>query len=152
MASVIRLILKEDVDNLGSSGDVVRVRPGYARNFLSPRGLALPATDSNMAQLDELKRLAAARAQKDLEAAEQEKQKIEAISIKLERAVGEENRMYGSVTSKDIAEAYAAQGVELDRKKIELDDPIKDLGPHDVKLRLHAKVSATLRVEVVKKS
>src|SRR5690554_1743438 len=126
MASVIRLILKEDVDNLGSSGDVVRVRPGYARNFLIPRGLALPATDSNMAQLDELKRLAAARAQKDLEAAEQEKQKIEAISIKLERAVGEENRMYGSVTSKDIAEAYAAQGVELDRKKIELDDPIKD--------------------------
>jgi large subunit ribosomal protein L9 len=157
MASVIRVVLQQDVDNLGASGDVVRVRPGYARNFLVPRGLALPATASTVARVDELKRLAGVRAQKELAGAEQIRAQIEGIEIKIQRAVGrtsgdDENKMYGSVTAKDIAEAYAARGIKLDRKKIQLKEPIKQLGPAEVTIKLHSKLTATLKVEVVKAS
>lgn len=152
MASAIRVVLQENVENLGRGGDVVRVRPGYARNFLIPRGLAAPATTANLARIDELKRLAAARTQAELEAAQGVAQKLSNISVKLERAVGEENKMFGSVTARDIEEAYAAQGVEVDRRKLHLAEPIKQLGLHEVPIRLHPDVSVNLRVEVVKKT
>jgi large subunit ribosomal protein L9 len=152
MATQIRLVLQQDVDNLGASGDLVRVRPGYARNFLIPRGLAVPATDANVARVEELKRQAIARAEKDLAAAQELAKKMESVSIKIERAVGEENKMYGSVTAKDIAEAFAARGVTLDRKKIALAEPIKHVGATEVPVKLHAKVTAKLKVEVVKAS
>ena len=157
MASVIRVVLQQDVDNLGASGDVVRVRPGYARNFLVPRGLALPATESTVARVDELKRLAGVRAEKELAAAQEARAQIEGVEIKIQRAVGrtagdggDENKIYGSVTAKDIAEAYAARGIKLDRKKIQLKEPIKQLGPAEVTIKLHSKLIATLKVEVVK--
>jgi large subunit ribosomal protein L9 len=156
MASVIRVVLQQDVDNLGASGDVVRVRPGYARNFLVPRGLALPATESTIARVDELKRLAGVRAEKELAAAQEARAQIEGVEIKIQRAVGrtagdaDENKMYGSVTAKDIAEAYAARGIKLDKKKIQLKEPIKQLGPANVTIKLHSKLTATLKVEVVK--
>lgn len=153
MATAIRVVLQEDVDNLGTSGDVVRVRPGYARNYLIPRGLAVPATNANLARVDELKRVAAARAEQILAEAKELAQKLEAVSVKLERAVGEENKMYGSVTSRDIEDAYKEQhGLELDRKRLALAEPIKQLGLTEVPLKLHPTVTATLRVEVVKQA
>jgi large subunit ribosomal protein L9 len=152
MATAIKVVLQQDVDNLGTSGEVVRVRPGYARNFLIPRGLAAPATERNLARVDELKKAAAERAAKVLEAAKATAQKLEAARVKLERAVGEENKMYGSVTTKDIEEAYAAIGIEIDRRKVLLPEPIKTLGLHEVGIKLHGDVTAQLRVEVVKKS
>jgi large subunit ribosomal protein L9 len=152
MASPIRVVLHDDVEHLGKSGDVVRVRPGHARNFLYPRGLAVPATEQNLSRVDDLKRAAAKRAERALDEARQMALKLEATAVKLERSVGDENKMYGSVTARDIEEAFEALGVELDRRKIELKEPIKQLGLHEVPVRLHANVTATLRVEVIKKA
>lgn len=152
MANQIRVVLQQDVDNLGNGGDVVVVKPGYARNYLIPRGMAMPATAGNLARVEELKRQAAARATQILDEAKQLKEKLEANSIKLERSVGEEAKMYGSVTAKDIEEAYKLLGLKIDRRKIVLPEPIKELGLSDVKVKLHAQVEANLRVEVVKAS
>jgi large subunit ribosomal protein L9 len=152
MATPIRVVLQDDIDNVGSSGDVVRVRPGFARNYLIPRGLALPATEGNLGRVEDLKRQAASRANKALGEAQELKKKLEAMSVKLERAVGDENRMYGSVTSKDIEEAFLAQGATLDRRKIDLGEPIKTLGAVKVPIKLHRDVVAQLSVEVVKKA
>lgn len=152
MALAIKVVLQQDVSNLGTSGDVVRVRPGYARNFLVPRGLAAPANARNLARVEELKLAAAARAQKLLDDAKESAKKLGSVSVKLERAVGEENKMYGSVTPKDIEDAYRGIGFEIDRRKIVLPEPIKQLGLHEVVIKLHGDVTASLRVEVVKKS
>jgi large subunit ribosomal protein L9 len=151
MATALHVLLQSDVDNLGSGGDVVKVRPGFARNYLLPRGLAVPATPANMARVEELKKLAAERKAAELKASNDVAQKLQAVSVKLERAVGEENKMYGSVTTKDIEEAYAAIGIEIDRKKIHLAEPIKSLGAFEVPIKLHNAVTANLRVEVIKK-
>lgn len=150
MATQISVVLQKDVDNLGVGGDVVRVRPGYARNYLIPRGLALPATSGNLSRVEALKKAALARAAEVLAGAQALKGKLEKVSVKIERAVGDDNKMYGSVTTKDIEEAYAALGIEIDRKKVSLGEPIKALGLSEVKIRLHKDVDATLRVEVVK--
>lgn len=152
MANPIKVVLSQEVENLGVSGDVVRVRPGYARNFLIPRGLAIPATPSNLARVDDLKRAAASRAAKELTAAREIAKKIGNVSVKISRAVGDENKMFGSVTTRDIEEAFAKVGVEIDRKKLVLPEPLKLLGLHDVMLKLHSDVSVALKVEVVKES
>ena len=152
MATPIKVVLQDDVASLGTSGDVVRVRPGYARNFLIPRGLAAPATQANLARVEDLRRQAAERAAQRMTEAQATRAKLEALSVKLERAVGEENKMYGSVTAMDIEEAFAAVGVEVDRRKLVLAEPIKTLGMHEVPLKIHPELSATLRVEVVKKT
>lgn len=152
MATPIQVVLQDDVNHLGKSGSVVRVRPGYARNFLYPRGLALPATAGNLARIDELKRAAAAKAEAARAEARKVAEQLQAISVKIVRAVGAENKMYGSVTAKDIEEAYAEKGVQLDRKSIELPDPIRTLGLSEVSVRLYSDVTATLRVEVVKQT
>ena len=151
MAAGIQVVLQKEVDKLGDSGDVVRVRPGYARNFLYPRSLALPATVANLSRVEELRTLASERAEEARKAARELASKVESLSVKLTRAVGEGNKMFGSVTGKDIEEAYAEKGIEIDRRAIELSDPIRTLGLTEVSVRLHADVSATLRVEVVKK-
>jgi large subunit ribosomal protein L9 len=152
MATQIKVVLKQDVDSLGRGGDVVRVRPGYARNFLLPRGLAVTATAGNLSRLDELKRAAQAAASRTLAEAKAQAQTLEQISVKIERSVGDEGRMYGSVTGRDIEEAFAALGQAIDRKKIQIADPIKSLGLSSVTLKLHPEVTARLKVEVVKKS
>jgi large subunit ribosomal protein L9 len=152
MASPIRVVLQQDVENLGKSGDVVRVRPGYARNFLIPRLLALPATKGNMARVDDLRKQASARAAKALSEAKETAKKLEALSVKIARSIGEENKMYGSVTARDIEEAFAAHGVEIDRRKIDLPEPIRELGLKEVPIKLFTDVVAQLRVEVVKKA
>lgn len=152
MATGIKVVLQDEVINLGNGGDVVKVRPGFARNYLIPRGLAAPATTGNLARIGELKRKAAQSAENVLQAAKDLAKKLEATSVKLERAVGEENKMYGSVTAKDVAEAYLEKGLEIDRRKIHLPDPIRRLGLSEVPVKLHAQVTVSLRVEVVKKT
>jgi len=150
MATPIRVVLREDLKNLGKSGDLVRVRPGYARNYLYPRSLAVPATGASIAQIEEMKRAAIARASRERAEAETVAAKISQVSVKISRAVGAEDKMYGSVTAKDISEAFAAAGVTIDRKKLNLGEPIRTLGLHEVPLQLQSDVVATLRVEVVK--
>ncbi len=152
MATQIKVVLKQDVENLGKGGDLVRVRPGFARNYLVPRGLAMVASSANVARIDELKRAAAAAAARELAAAKETAAKLATIAVKLERTVGDEGKMYGSVTARDIEEAYAAQGVQIDRKKLQLPEPLKALGAFEVPLKLAPEVIAVLRVEIVKKA
>ncbi len=152
MAVAIQVVLQREVHNLGESGDVVKVRPGYARNFLYPRSLALPATAGNLARVEEFKRLARARADTARKQATATAEQLANVSVKITRAVGEENKMYGSVTAKDIESAYAEKGISVDRKLMELPEPIRALGLSEVKVRLHADVTAVLRVEVVKQT
>lgn len=152
MATPIQVVLQREVHNLGESGDVVRVRPGYARNFLYPRALALPATAGNLARVEEFRRLARARAEAARRQAQATAEQLSSVSVKITRAVGEENKMYGSVTAKDIEAAYAEKGITIDRKLMELPEPIRTLGLTEVKVRLYADVTAVLRVEVVKQT
>lgn len=150
MASNVKVLLQSDVDNLGAGGEVVRVRAGYARNFLLPRGLALPATAGNLSRVEELKKAAASRKKQERDSADELSQKLGGLSVSIARAVGEEGKMYGSVTAKDIAEASARAGVSVDRRRITLNEPIKQLGTFQVSVKLHHDVTATLKVEVVK--
>lgn len=152
MAVAIQIVLQREVHNLGESGDVVKVRPGYARNFLYPRSLALPATAGNLARVEDFRRLARARAEAARKEAVATADQVSAVSVKIVRAVGEENKMYGSVTSRDIEQAYAEKGITLDRKQLDLPEPIRTLGLTEVKVRLYADVTAVLRVEVVKQT
>lgn len=150
MATPIQVVLQEDVEFLGTSGDVVKVRPGHARNFLIPRGLAVPATASNLGRVEELKAKAAVKAAEAKKEALALKAQLEKVSVKLSRQVGAENKMYGSVTNRDIEEAYATtHGLSIDRKKLNLAEAIRSLGLHEVQVKIHPDVSATLRVEVV---
>jgi large subunit ribosomal protein L9 len=151
MATATKVLLQADVENLGSGGEIVRVRPGFARNFLLPRGLAVPATAGNLARVEDLKKAAAARKQADVVEAQELAKKLEGGSVKITRATGDEGKMYGSVTSKDIGDAFEKIGVTIDRKKIQLEEPIKTLGSFEVPLKLHGSVSVILKVEVTKK-
>ena len=145
----MKLILREDVQNLGKSGDIVTVKDGYGRNFLLPRKMAVLANDKNVRQMEHDKAVIATRQVKLKERAEGESKKLEAIEVSIRRKVGEQNKLYGSVTVLDIAEALAAKGHRVDRRQIHLPEPIKLLGSHQVELRLYRDVTAKLRVEVV---
>ncbi|MCU0255326.1 MAG: 50S ribosomal protein L9 [Vicinamibacterales bacterium] len=147
---MIEVILKEDVEHLGHRGDVVRVAPGFARNYLLPRKLALQVTEGNKRQIEHMKKVAAQRAAEEKAAAEQLAGRVTGVVCVIARRVGETETLYGSVTSADIAEVLAAQGIEVDRRRIQLADPIKTLGDHQVPVRLHRDVVATVTVQVVK--
>jgi len=151
MATQIKVLLKNDVPSLGTGGEVVRVRPGFARNFLLPRGLAVPATAGNLARVEDLKRHVASQAKQELEQANAAAAQITGASVTITRAVGDEGKMYGSVTTKDIEDAFATAGVKIDRKKIVLTDAIKSIGSFEVPIKLHSSVTATLKVNVAKK-
>jgi len=151
MAHHINVVLTEDLANLGKTGELVRVRPGYARNYLIPRGLAIGATAANVARVEHEKKVASAKSSKAKAEAEQLAGKLGAVKITIERPVGENDRLYGSVTSRDVEEALAAQGFTVDRRRIVL-DPIKALGAHKATIRLATSVNATVEVNVVKKS
>jgi len=152
MATNLKVLLKSNVENLGNGGDVVKVRPGFARNYLMPRGCAVPATAANLQRVEELRRQAAQQAKDELARAKDLEVRIGAVSVQIERAAGEEDKMWGSVTSRDIAEAFARVGVEVDRKKIQLKEPIKSFAPAEIFIRLHHDVNAALKIDVVKKS
>ena len=147
----MQVILRDDMDNLGKSGEVVNVKPGYARNYLLPRGLAIKATASDVKRVEHEKRVIAARTAKLAKEVQAEADALSRISVSIARAVGEEEKLYGSVTSRDIAEALAEQGVKIDSKKIHLEEPIKTLGMTEVPIKLGRGVNATIKVWVVKK-
>ena len=150
MATPIKVVLQDEVEHLGHSGDVVRVRPGFARNFLIPRGLAAPATVGNLSRVEDLKSKAREKASAAKADAQALKTKLEAVSVKIARQVGAENKMYGSVTTRDIEEAFEnSHGLKFDRRKLKVADAIRSLGLTEVKLQLHPEVEATLRVEVI---
>jgi large subunit ribosomal protein L9 len=145
----VKILLRADVDNLGKKGDLVDVADGYARNYLVPRGLALKASAGAQKQADAMRRNRAARETREREAAQALAAQFEGRTITIKARAGGEGRLFGSVTSVDIAEAVQKQtGAELDRRKIELDEPLKELGPAELQVRLHPDVLATLRVEV----
>ncbi|MCC6747633.1 MAG: 50S ribosomal protein L9 [Deltaproteobacteria bacterium] len=147
----MQLILREDVDNLGRTGQVVNVRDGYGRNYLIPRGLAVPASDRSLKQLEHQKRMIEARDRKLRKDAEAYKVQLEKTSVNIAKPVGEEDRLFGSVTTREIAEALEAAGVNVDKKKIELDQPIRTIGVHTAKVRLSRDMVAEVKVWVVAK-
>jgi len=147
----MQVILRDDMENLGKSGEVVNVRPGYARNFLLPRGHAIKATDTDVKRVEHEKRVIAARTAKLSKETQAEADKLSKVSVSISRAVGEEDKLYGSVTTRDIAEALQAQGVTIDAKKLVLEEPIKALGLTEVVVKLGRGVQANIKVWVVKK-
>ena len=151
MASNIQVVLKDDVENLGKSGDLVKVKPGYARNFLMPRGLAALATRANIAEVEHHKRAAIARAAKLKGDASALAKVLEGLTLELTVQVGEGDKMFGSIGAKDVAEALEAKGHKIDRKKIALAEPIKTLGEHAVPVKLGYEVTGSVKV-VVKKA
>jgi large subunit ribosomal protein L9 len=150
MPAYLQVVLQESLPNLGRSGELVRVRPGYARNYLVPRGLAVYATEKNVARLEHEKREALARAAKLKGEFAALAARLNGVTVRLARNVGGEDRMYGSVTTKDVAEALAQMGHQVDRRKIELPDGIKTLGTYDASVRFSHEVNASFRVEVVR--
>ena len=144
----IEVILREHVDHLGRRGEIVRVADGYARNYLFPRKLALAVTDENKRQIERERAKADAREAEEARDARAIAARVEAAEIAIARRVGENQTLYGSVTSADIAEALAARGVEIDRRKIQLAEPLKNLGEYDVPVKLHREVTATVKVRV----
>ena len=147
----MQVILRDDLDNLGKSGEVVNVKPGYARNYLLPRGLAIKATASDVTRIEHEKRVIAARTARLAKAAQAEADSLSKVRVQIERAVAEEDKLYGSVTSRDISEALREKGVTVDSKKINLDEPLKALGDFDVAVKLGRGVNASIKVSVVKK-
>ncbi|EDM80102.1 ribosomal protein L9 [Plesiocystis pacifica SIR-1] len=147
--AMLQVILTNDVDKLGRAGEVVSVKPGYGRNYLLPRGLALPATKANMRQLEHHRRSIQAAQAKIRAEHEAAAAKVKEAIVSIPRKVGKEDKMYGSVSTKDIAEALSAQNVDIDRKIIKLDEPIKTVGSHEVTVRFSAEVSVPLKVEVI---
>jgi large subunit ribosomal protein L9 len=144
----MKVILREDVPNLGKSGDLVSVKPGFGRNYLLPRKLAVLANESNVRQLAHDREVISAQQAKLRGAAQTQAQKLEAVVVRISRKVGEQDKLFGSVTSLDIAEALAAQGLKVDRRAIHLAEPIKTTGKHAVEIRLHREVTSTIHVEV----
>ena len=151
MATTLQVILQSDVPNLGASGELVKVRPGFARNFLLPRKLAVPATTAQVNRLNHEKAVAVARAEKSKKEAQGLAEKIGALKITLARAVGEDDKLFGAVTTKEIEGEVKKAGLTIDRKKMQLAEPLKTLGTFEIPVKLLTDVTATLKVEVVKK-
>jgi len=146
----MEIILREHVDNLGRRGDVVKVANGYARNYLLPRNLALTVTDGNRKQIERERKVADAQETEERQQAEAVASRLAQAEIVIARRVGETEALYGSVTSADIAEALAEKGLEIERRRIHLDEPIKQLGEFHVAVRLHRDVTAQVQVTVVR--
>jgi large subunit ribosomal protein L9 len=151
MPATIQVILQHDVDKVGKSGDVVKVRPGFARNFLLPRSLAVPATTAQVHRIEHEKAVAVAKGEKLKKEAREQATKLTSLEIKIPRAVGEDDKLFGSVTAKEIESAYKAKGFDVDRRKMHLPEPIKQLGSYEIPLKLLSDVTATLKVHVVRK-
>jgi large subunit ribosomal protein L9 len=145
----MEVILREHVDNLGRRGEIVKVADGYARNFLLPRKLALLATDGNKKQIERERVKFDIKELEEQKVAEAVVARLAGVEIEISRKVGETEALYGSVTSADIAEALAAKGFELDRRKLHLPEPIKKLGEYEVPLKLHREVTTKVKVRVV---
>lgn len=146
----MKVILKEDIESLGRMGDVVEVAPGYARNFLIPKKKALEATAKNLKTIEHQKKLLADQMKREKKEAEALAARINESSITIPVQVGEEEKLFGSVTNKDIGDALAKEGIEVDKHKILLEKPIKELGIFTIPIKLHPEVTANLKVWIVK--
>jgi len=146
----MEVILRQYVEHLGKRGDVVKVAAGYARNYLLPRKLALPATDGNKRHVDRERKIMEVKEADEKSQAQAVASRIEAIDVVITRRVGETDQLYGSVTSGDIAEFLKSKGFEIDRRKLILPEAIKTIGTHNVPLKLHRDVTVPLKVQVVK--
>ncbi len=145
---MMELLLKEDVENLGVRGDLVKVRPGYGRNYLLPRGLAVQATPGNRKQIERQRTALLKKEATERDTATQQAELLKDVTLEFARKVGEHGILYGSVTSMDIAEAFAAKGFEVDRRRVSLKDPIKEPGEFEVPVKLHREVTANIKVVV----
>ena len=148
----MKIVLREDVEKLGDRGQVVNVTAGYARNFLFPKALAFEATAGNMRQIDLRKKVWVVREAKETEDANKLAARIAEIRIVIAKKVGEQDALYGSVTSQEIADLLKAKGVEVDRRKIQLHDPIRSIGTFVVPIKIHRQVTASVSVQVVPES
>ena len=148
----VKVILRDDMSNLGASGDIVTVKPGYARNYLLPRGLAYEATQANVRQLADDKRRSEHQAKRDFLEARRRASQLESVSLTFHAKAGEESKLFGSVTTADIADRLNEGELDfaIDRKQIELDEPIKALGVYTVQVKLHADVRPEVKVWVIK--
>jgi large subunit ribosomal protein L9 len=151
VASHVQIILTQDLANVGKGGELVKVRPGFARNYLVPRGLAIGATEGNVRELEHQKRVAEAKSAKVLSEAQELAQKLSTVSLTISRQVGEGDRLYGSVTHRDIEEALEQKGFVVDRRRI-VTEPLKAIGTHEVQIKLAPTVTATIKVEVAAKA
>jgi large subunit ribosomal protein L9 len=147
----MKVILNQDVDQVGRAGQVLDVADGFGRNYLIPRGMASPATARSVAQLDHRKRLVEAKLNRERKEAEGLKRRLEDVACKIAREAGEEDKLFGSVTSRDIADALADEGIEVDHKRIVLEAPIKNLGIYHVDVKLGFELIAKVKVWVVAK-
>jgi large subunit ribosomal protein L9 len=147
----MRIILKQDDENLGDAGQIISVKDGFARNYLIPRGVAYEATNANLKRFEEEKKHLLLKSEKEKKQSEMLAEKLEKVSCTISVAVGEEDKLFGSVTSQDIADALQEKGIELDKRKIQLEEPIKSLGIYTIPTRLHPEVNANVKVWVVKK-
>ena len=145
----MEVILREHVESLGRRGDIVKVAEGYARNYLLPRKLALPVTDNNKRQIERERKVAEARDLEEKSAAEAIAVRLTQLEIEIPRRVGENDTLYGSVTSADIAQALKDKGFDVDKRKVVLADPLKALGENTVPVRIHREVTAQVKVKVV---
>jgi len=146
---MMEVILREDIKTLGKAGELVRVKPGYARNYLLPHGLAYEATEGNKKRIAAETKARSVRLQSERAGAEREAATLSAVQLRLAGKAGEEGKLFGSITAQDIAEELGRQGHTVDRRRIELEHPIKTLGEHTVSVRIHPDVHAEVRVSVV---
>ena len=146
----MKVILLKDIETLGSAGEVVEVKNGYGRNFLIPRNEALVASAANMAQFESRRKQQETLAERDRRAAEALAKKLETESVTAQVKVGEEDRLFGSVTAQNVAELLDEKGYEIDRRAIHLEDPIRELGVYNIEMRLHPEVTAAVKLWVVK--
>jgi large subunit ribosomal protein L9 len=146
----MQIILQEDVDKLGNRGELVEVAEGYARNFLLPRKLGLEATAGNLKRLERMRAHFAKKEATEKDAAQKQGEQLAAVSLEFTRKAGENDQLFGSVTSLDVAEALAGKGFEIDRKKIALAEPIKVMGEYEVPVKLHREVIVNVKVAVKK--
>lgn len=151
MATAIQVILREDVPTLGKSGELVKVKPGYARNYLIPRELAVLATTKNISTIEHEKARITALKAKTVKETQTLADKLASVSVTIQKPVGAEDKLFGSVTAKEIEAALGLEGIRIDKKKIALAEPIKTLGVHEVPIKLGNEVTATLKVWVVAK-
>jgi large subunit ribosomal protein L9 len=149
---MMEVILKEDIANLGKIGEVVRVRDGYARNYLLPRGLVLLANKKNLRTYEHHKKVVGDQKQKFLRQAQSVAEQLNGVALTIPMKVGEEGRLFGSVTNIQIEKALKAKGIDVDRRKIHLNEPIKTAGEHEVPVRLSADLTVPLKVSVVSES
>lgn len=146
----MRVILNKEVPHLGEAGEIVQVAPGYGRNYLIPNGLAIPASEGSVRQADHQQRVGEAIRRKQLNGASELRARIEETAVSIRREAGDDDKLFGSVTNRDIADALAAEGVVVDRRTIQMDEPLKAIGLYTVPVRLHRDVTANVRVFVIR--